>query len=72
MDVQTVIANLRNTIAGKEMLLADLKKNRDAEDESARWGGRAPDVHFSITIRFLESNLEELRKILEDLVQCVW
>ena len=62
MNIQTVIANLLNTIAGKEELL---------ERSRARLVQRpVPDdvTYFTIkaTVEFLEINLTELNKILID------
>ena len=55
MNIQTVANNLKNTIAGKEELLADLK------------GRRIPP---EVSIHYLEININELRRILEDVEQC--
>ena len=62
MNIQTVIANLLNTIAGKEELL---------ERSRARLVQRpVPDdvTYFTIksTVEFLEVNLKELNAILYD------
>jgi DNA-binding winged helix-turn-helix (wHTH) protein len=56
MNIQTVAENLRNTIAGKEQLLAELKGRR---------------VTPEVSIHYLEININELRRILQDLEQCV-
>jgi DNA-binding winged helix-turn-helix (wHTH) protein len=56
MNIQTVAQNLRNTIAGKEELLAFLK------------GRRIPP---EVSIHYLEININELRRILEDVEQCI-
>jgi hypothetical protein len=56
MNIQTVAENLRVTIAGKEELLADLK------------GRRIPP---EVSIHYLEININELKRILEDVEQCV-
>jgi hypothetical protein len=56
MNIQTVAQNLRNTIAGKEELLAFLK------------GRRIPP---EVSIHYLEINITELRRILEDVEQCI-
>jgi hypothetical protein len=55
MNIQTVATNLRVTIAGKEELLADLK------------GRRIPP---EVSIHYLEININELRRILQDIEQC--
>ena len=56
MNIQTVADNLRNTIAGKEELLTNLK------------GKRIPP---EVTINFLEINIAELKRILQDVEQCI-
>ena len=55
MNIQTVASNLRTTIAGKEIQLADLK------------GRRIPP---EVSIHYLEININELKRILEDIEQC--
>jgi len=55
MNIQTVAENLRNTIAGKEELLA-----------------LCPETEKNINIRaFLKVNIDELRRILQDVEQCI-
>ena len=56
MNIQTVANNLRNTIAGKEKLLADLTSRR---------------IPPEATIHFLEINIDELKRILQDVEQCI-
>jgi hypothetical protein len=56
MNIQTVATNLRVTITGKEELLADLK------------GRRIPP---EVSIHYLEINIDELKRILEDVEQCI-
>ena len=56
MNIQTVAENLRNTIIGKEDLLISLR------------GRRIPP---EATIKFLEVNIDELKKILADVEQCM-
>ena len=55
MNIQTVIANLLNTIEGKETYLRALKKK----------GYDSTGVRSAV-IEFLELNLEELNNILND------
>ena len=64
MDLQTVITNLRNTIAGKEEALALYESRRDIP--------RAPGDQMAIvaTIEFLKISIGELNRILDDLVEC--
>lgn len=65
MDLQTVITNLRNTIAGKEEALALYESRRDIP--------RAAGDQMAIvaTIEFLKINIAELKRILQDVEQCV-
>ncbi len=59
MNIQTVAENLRNTIAGKEKYLADLRKK--GHDQT----GVATTV-----AEFLEININELKVILFDVEKC--
>ena len=65
MNIETVAANLRNTIAGKEQMLTTLQDRvgieRTAIDQTA----------FIATINFLEINITELKSILQDVEQCL-
>ncbi len=55
MNIHTVAENLRNTIAGKEELLA-----------------LCPETEKNINIRaFLKVNIDELKRILQDVESCV-
>lgn len=56
MNISTVATNLRNTIAGKEELLANLKSRR---------------IPPEATIKFLEVNIDELKRILQDVEVCI-
>jgi hypothetical protein len=56
MNIQTVADNLKNTIAGKEQMLVDLKGRR---------------VTPEVSIHYLEINIAELKRILEDVEQCI-
>ena len=62
MNLQTVITNLRNTIAGKEMLL-DSYKNPSVNPY--------PKFVKEAMIDFLEVNINELKRILADVEKCV-
>lgn len=62
MNIQTVRDNLKNTIAGKELLLEQFKTTQ------SRHGINLETMH--VCQRFLEINLEELRDILVDVEQC--
>ena len=61
MNIQTVANNLRNTIAGKEKYLAELKKENT---------GIGHSVLHNVLIQFLETNIAELQRILQDVEQC--
>ena len=67
MNIQTVAENLRNTIAGKEGYLKALTDSRKAYD--SRWEPLKAAVNES-TIKFLEVNIDELKRILQDVEQC--
>ena len=56
MNIQTVAENLRNTIAGKEAMLTMLNSRR---------------VVDNVAIKFLTINIDELKRILEDVEQCI-
>ena len=55
MNIQTVAGNLRNTIAGKELMLTTLTARR---------------VVDKVAIKYLEINIDELKRILQDVEQC--
>ena len=55
MNIQTVQANLRTTIAGKEMLVEEYRTQRP----------------HSVIRDFLEVNIDELKRILQDVEQCI-
>ena len=60
MNIQTVIANLLNTIEGKEQMLAQLTQRKDVKRDPI------DQAAFIATIGFLEVNLKELEAILAD------
>jgi hypothetical protein len=64
MNIQTVATNLRVTIAGKEKMLATLQQRVSIE--------RTPidQTAFVAVINFLEININELRRILQDVEVC--
>ena len=70
MNLQTVITDLRNTIAGKEKMLAEYRCAL-----AASYLGPTPiagtEMAFVATIKFLEINIDELRRILQDVEQCI-
>jgi len=64
MNIQTVATNLRNTIAGKEELLKHVRAKMLYEDVTGNvMANRA-------THDFLEINIAELKRILQDVEQC--
>lgn len=60
MNIQLVIANLLNTIEGKEQMLAQLTQRKDVKRDPI------DQAAFIATIGFLEVNLKELEDILAD------
>jgi hypothetical protein len=63
MNIQTVADNLRNTIKGKEAMLGGLKSTLDVRDTGAR-------MALIATREFLEINIDELKRILQDVEVC--
>ena len=69
MNLQTVAENLRNTIAGKEKHLSGLQEcirgleAIDCQDDS--W------FRATVTVEFLQINVDELKRILADVESCV-
>ena len=64
MNIQTVAENLRNTIAGKQELLKHVRAKMLYEDVTGNaMANRA-------THDFLEINIAELKRILQDVEQC--
>ena len=66
MHIQTVADNLRNTIAGKEAMLASHTKYLQSAGTS---GGQNMAIHA--TVEFLKINIDELKRILKDVEQCI-
>ena len=64
MNIQTVADNLKNTIAGKEKYLAEM----DNINMMAISSGEA--MAHRATYDFLRINIDELRRILQDVEQC--
>jgi len=65
MNIQTVAENLRATIAGKENMLLAVQQERTFV--GLRDG---EDIALKTTAEFLQININELRRILEDVEQC--
>jgi hypothetical protein len=63
MNIQTVAENLRKTIAGKEQHLKTLNGDLIAGDYVDR-------TVTKTTIEFLKINIDELKRILQDVEQC--
>jgi hypothetical protein len=62
MNIQTVADNLRNTIAGKEKYLSEVYEQRKVSN--------GDDIVSFVTAQMLEFNIDELRRILQDVEQC--
>lgn len=63
MNIHTVADNLRRTIAGKELTVQSYQKSLGLAD-------RDEHIAVSTMIRFLEINIDELKKILADIESC--
>ena len=59
MNISTVAENLRNTIAGKEKYLAELRKKHSQLGVSAA------------VASYVEMNIDELKRILQDVEVCI-
>lgn len=66
MNIQTVASNLRNTIAGKEAMLASHQLYLRSAGTS---GGE--NMAIQATTEFLKVNIGELNRILHDVEQCI-
>ena len=64
MNLSTVITNLKNTIAGKEQMLAEYQ-------EARKLATMAEDHALYATVSFLKVNIAELNRILADVEKCV-
>ena len=60
MNIQTVAENLRNTIAGKEAMLARMEADVVKYNQT---------VNYTVC-KYLRVNLAELKAILADVEQC--
>jgi hypothetical protein len=65
MNIQTVRDNLRNTIAGKEHMLDSHKRYLRGQGITI-----AETMASETIVKFLEINIDELKRILQDLEQC--
>ena len=68
MNIETVRANLANTIAGKEQLYAS--KNYD-NPYTRMFMDEAESAVWLATKEFLKLNINELKRILVDVDQCM-
>jgi len=64
MNIHTVRENLRNTIAGKQTMLDRLNQRKDVKREFH------DEVAYFATKEFLEINIDELKRILQDVEAC--
>ena len=64
MNIETVAENLRNTIVGKELMAAHYL-------EIARNQGNALGNINAIMSGFVQDNVNELKRILADVEQCI-
>lgn len=67
MNIYTVRDNLKNTIAGKEKALAEYNKVLNIYIDPVADGERMAIV---ATVEFLEVNIDELKRILQDVEAC--
>jgi hypothetical protein len=70
MNIQTVAENLRNTIAGKEQMLALFKEKLEIGNYFKQ-EIKVNQTAEKTTIKFLETNIDELKRILEDVESCM-
>ena len=63
MNISTVAANLKNTIAGKEKYLEEVRKARSL-------ASREEDHALFATQEFLKINIDELKRLLADVEAC--
>ena len=64
MNIETVAENLRNTIAGKELLVAHYRK------VAANQGNALDNINTAFA-GFVQDNVDELRRVLKDVEQCI-
>lgn len=67
MNIYTVRDNLKNTIAGKEKALAEYNKVLNIHIDPVADGERMAII---ATVEFLEINIGELQRILQDVEAC--
>ena len=64
MNIYTVRDNLKNTIAGKEKYLDEVRTARCIAD-------RSEDIALHAVQELLKVNIDELKRILQDVEQCI-
>ena len=64
MNIETVAENLRNTIAGKELLVAHYRR------VAANQGNALDNINTAFA-GFVQHNVDELRRVLKDVEQCI-
>ena len=64
MNIETVAENLRDIIAGKELLVAHYRKVATNQ-------GNALDNINTAFAGFVQDNVDELRRVLKDVEQCI-
>ena len=64
MNLQIVAENLRNTIAGKERLYQSYCSDKD-------YASMAEVYVINAKLEFIQINIDELKRILKDVEQCV-
>lgn len=69
MNIQTVAENLRNTIAGKEKMLWQ-QRSALALSYLGPTPPAGAEMACVATIQFLEINIAELKRILQDVEAC--
>jgi len=65
MNIYTVRDNLKNTIAGKEAMLSSHSKYLQSAGTSG-----AENMAIHATVEFLKVNIDELKRILQDVEAC--
>ena len=68
MNIQTVAENLRNTIAGKEMMLETYRNLSILAKPIRETVAHTLEANFAAAM--LEVNIAELKRILQDVEQC--
>ena len=67
MNLTTIRDNLKNTIAGKEKFVERSQQNLDAYSGS----NIGAEMALEATIQYVQINIDELKRILEDVEKCI-